>query len=730
MNARPAARLLLTPFPLLALHALPLHAQSDPDPNRELIASFRPGTFTASGEGTDGSLDAFACAAPELCLLLKAAGVEHVVPLLPDFEREDAFAETDSGIVRLTDWSDTYVLGLPTEAALEALLAALVEHPDVAYTEPNGRAAHDALGFPDAAPYAETTPPLPLAMVASLIPNDQQLYRQWTFCTTGFIPSDARFYRQWEFCNNATENQGSGTADADVDATEAWAKETGESWVKIGVVDYGIQVDHPDFAGRVTGDLTRDPHGTAVAGIAAAQGNNGIGVAGMVWNALIINEDFDPATIPDVVAAFRSAVSLGAHVINNSWKLTQAEGYPITLRRAFANAYRLGRTAVASMGNGGGYSLQYPAGYRQGVITVGATLNTDERAPYSSWGDWIDVTAPGGNDPLIVREDAIYTTTISPTYYDYFNGTSAAAPVVSGLAALLISYRADLQDHPDDVEELIERSAEDKGTVGFDTRFGWGRVNAFQALTLLDAPNVLTRATVNGGGTVTSVSAQYDLRIYNPNDNLADGLYLAKRHEVRRTVSIGPYQTTPRAWGRGGGLTVAPTVGWGEETDAGGLRYTYGMPLTEVVSVSALALTLRTYIYEVRDDQGTFYGYYPTPPANAGFAYTVLGVPCQTVCSGSLLADEAAPAFAVERVVPNPVRGAAEVAYVLPEAAEVVLTLHDALGREVVRLPAEPQEAGWHRAALDASGLAAGVYVVRVAAGRHGGTARVTVLRR
>src|SRR5690606_36876834 len=187
------------------------------------------------------------------------------------------------------------------------------------------------------------------------------------------------FPRQWALRNTRTAIQGSGTPGADIRATEAWELETGESWVKIGIVDSGMNNEHPDFTGRVTGDPSASGllayHGTFVAGFAAAQGNNdassltSIGIAGVAWNVGIINKERGSGT-DGAAAAVQSAYGLGAHVTNNSYGLS---AYSVALRKAFADGYRLGRTAVASMGNAGliHNGSGYPALFGQGIIAVG-----------------------------------------------------------------------------------------------------------------------------------------------------------------------------------------------------------------------------------------------------------------------------------------------------------------------------------------------------------------------
>ena len=284
--------------------------------------------------------------------------------------------------VTLSDWENVYLVRLPVSEALKGFITALKNRPEVVYAEPNGLGA-------------------PL-----------------------LIPNDSNFNRQSALKNDGSYLQGNGALGADINATNAWDITTGSSSINIAIIDGGMQTNHPDFTGRVTGDTgDNNSHGTGVAGVAAAQGNNSIGVAGVAWNVGIINEDYGNASDADFINAIHSAMNRGAHIINNSWGLRYPNldwgRYSGSIREAFADAYKMNIVAVAAMGNEYQYGNPkiYPAGFGQGIISVGATTNTDEDTTYSSSGSWIDVSAPGGagsgsSDP----KDDIYTTTPGSSY--------------------------------------------------------------------------------------------------------------------------------------------------------------------------------------------------------------------------------------------------------------------------------------------------------------------------
>ena len=544
------------------------------DPEREVIVMFKSDAVISPANRTAGKPDEFQIPEQGLRQLLLNANVEAISRLMPEFRPEDRYAVSRTGEeVQLTDWTQVYVIRLPLPQAREGFLNALKKRPEVIFAELHGR------GEPD------------------LIPNDQY------------------FNRQWALKNDGTSIQGGGTSGADIKATQAWDITTGSSSINVGIVDNGMQTNHPDFTGRVTGDAGDSaPHGTAVAGVAAAQGDNTIGVAGVAWDVGIINEDYGAASDADLAAAVRSASNRGADVINNSWKLVPVGRYSSAVRLAFADVYKLNRVAVASMGNQyetmGENATQYPAAFGQGIITVGATTNNDIKAIYSSTGSWIDVVAPGGaGSGSSDEKDDIYTTT-SGSSYGYMAGTSFATPVATGIAALLLSYNPNLYN--DDIEQIIRLGVDDIDPLGFDTWYGTGRVNARKALDYLRSPYVLNHKSASGGSTYSSTGT-YTATMYGV-PGLADGVYLVKRYEVRKSVNFGQTYQNTHVWGRGVG-----TNGFSAANP------NYGMGWCDVVSNNNSSATLRTYVYEIWTIAGTYVGWKPTSPSNTSFKYTIMG---------------------------------------------------------------------------------------------------------
>jgi subtilisin family serine protease len=261
-------------------------------------------------------------------------------------------------------------------------------------------------------------------------------------------------------------------------APAAWSRTTGDPATVVAVVDTGLDPFQPDLAGRlvpgydfVDGDA--DPtddngHGTAVAGVAAAAGDNHIGVAGYCWRCRVMPLkvlDADGGGFAsDVARAVVWATDQGARVINASL------GGPLedaSLAAAAQYAQDRGALLVAAAGNDSSSQLDYPAAL-PAVVSVGASNQADALYSFSNQG--AAVAAPGEN-----------TTTALGGGYQQFLGTSSAAPVVSGIAGLLFSLLPG--STPAQVASALEQSAVPIGGVTF------GRVDAERALaSLLPAP--------------------------------------------------------------------------------------------------------------------------------------------------------------------------------------------------------------------------------------------------
>jgi thermitase len=293
------------------------------------------------------------------------------------------------------------------------------------------------------------------------------------------IPNDYYYYLQWGL--------------AKIQAPAAWDETTGASNLIIAIVDTGVDLNHPDLNSKIVpgrdfvndDDIAQDDHGhgTHVAGIAAAETNNGQGVAGVSWGALImpikvLNESGD-GYYSDVAQGVIYACDHDAQIINLS--LGGSE-YSATLADAVEETYENGCLMVAAAGNGYGNGVDYPARYPQ-VMAVAATNQSDVRAGFSDYGPEVEVAAPGVG---------IWSTLWNDTY-GWKDGTSMSTPYVAGLAALLWSVCPGLGNT--EVRSVIQSTAKDLGSAGWDPYYGHGRIDAEKAIEYAGPPPTLTVST-------------------------------------------------------------------------------------------------------------------------------------------------------------------------------------------------------------------------------------------
>ena len=263
----------------------------------------------------------------------------------------------------------------------------------------------------------------------------------------------------------------------EINAPKAWRTTVGNSQVVVAVLDTGIDANHPDLLGKISGgdddDLTDGiGHGTEVAGIIAANTNNSQGIAGIAWKTKIlslrITDDVGQARVSTVATALDEAYNNGAKIVQISLSTNQ---YSKTLQNAISQAQSRGLIVISTAGNTGVQELRYPGAF-SGVIAVGSVDKDKKLESYSTTGEHVSFVAPG---------TSIYTTTTGSNY-NSVSGTSFSAPQVSGAAALVWSLAPDLTS--DEVRDILIRSADDLGDPGKDVKYGYGILNMQKAVEL------------------------------------------------------------------------------------------------------------------------------------------------------------------------------------------------------------------------------------------------------
>jgi subtilisin family serine protease len=308
-------------------------------------------------------------------------------------------------------------------------------------------------------------------------------------------PNDPQYSDQWGLVQ--------------INASAAWEQSTGSSDVVIAVIDAGLDTSHPDLAsqlwenpGEIAGNGQDDDnngcvddlhgwnivddsanlsdstgHGTQVAGVIAAETNNGEGIAGVCWNCHLmvvkVTQSGGVANYSDIAAGVAYAAQKGAEVINLS-----LGGYAdsVTLRTAIEEAAETA-VVIGGAGNDNKTDPFYPAAYDE-VLAVAGTTDSDAKVTTSNYGIWVDVSAPG---------EAIKTTFDGGGYGDA-SGTSMAVPFVSGLAGLLKSKHTDWS--PELVQAHIVNTADDIDDVnpGYEGQLGSGRIDASGSMTKAAEP--------------------------------------------------------------------------------------------------------------------------------------------------------------------------------------------------------------------------------------------------
>jgi thermitase len=298
-----------------------------------------------------------------------------------------------------------------------------------------------------------------------------------------------------------------------IQAPAAWSLSTGSSSVLIAICDTGVSTTHPDLAGALRMDLCFNTangsagdcgpvanHGTAVAGSAAAIGNNALGIAGVAWTAQIApvrvsNLMNGSAYISDMAECIRYSSDVGAQIINLSYQSYSGGTIFQSLLDAATYAESKGALTVVAAGNesSNAVTTQDP----ENILFVGATTSSSAKASFSNFGKYVDVAAPG---------QSIYTTnvgvtcsdanadgvadpgscTVTSNGYTSISGTSFSAPITAGAAAVLKALNP--QATPAELRRALMSTAVDLGAVGEDADFGAGLINLHAAAHAIGTP--------------------------------------------------------------------------------------------------------------------------------------------------------------------------------------------------------------------------------------------------
>ncbi|OYT75672.1 MAG: hypothetical protein CFK49_01985 [Armatimonadetes bacterium JP3_11] len=331
-----------------------------------------------------------------------------------------------------------------------------------------------------------------LETVKTLSQNSEVLYIEPHYIRQYHdVPNDPLFSEQWALRM--------------MNMPAAWDLEKGATGIRIAFIDDNFQTSHPDLVGifdPLSRSFTTDDaagrtdinpegagfsHGTSTVGVAAAVTNNGIGIAGLIWENVkvvglkVTQQPLGPLYTENILKAYQYVIDNAAniHVLNMSYG-----GYFFSPQEndLIQQIYRRGVVPVASAGNDNTSIPSYPASY-ENVVRVSAVGRTGARASYSDYGD-IDLAAPGG-DQQSSQFDGVITTVSTTQLYDYVQGTSYSGPYVAAAVALLLSAgvpRHNINTVEPEAVVILKETADSRGRAVPDPELGYGIIDVEQAL--------------------------------------------------------------------------------------------------------------------------------------------------------------------------------------------------------------------------------------------------------
>lgn len=550
---------------------------------------------------------------------------------------------------------------------------------------------------------------------------------------------------------------------AHINVEEAWQilPEGGYPFIKVGVFDTGLNWTHPDFnyfQNNLYGNKTEgwdfqtsqsiknladggdyQAHGTGVAGIIGAIRNNTIAIKGIaggndslsqnpntgvsIYGLKIIDSQpfmsafnyISDAIISSALYNNNSAIAYdyGLHIQNHSWSMPDSllpwyvDSNLVLLTEAIHYINRLNVTFVASRGNVGKNTQGYPGAVDDDwVLLVGGNAANGNWADsastggyyQSNWGRGVDITAP--SEPATIRSTTTYT--FSTDGITALGMTSAAAPHVSGVVALLMSYYNDSTTTfnynnlaPEDCEQIIQRSASPMANaVPLPNQYcGYGRLNAGKALRLIEKPC----NKISHFGTSHSVPYQISKTVYSsadtivftercqdlssPSNYLPKGKYIVKTYQIDATIthSIPSTDTIKAYWPRPSGSDV-----W-ELFKNKKLR---PRQRDTIISCTNSQAHLRGYIYQVRDTLGTLIGWWPCDTtltcanSNSLFEYSVLTKSCNISITGIHSENNVDSGVSI---YPNPANTSHVIEIESEKVSSLTVDLYDIMGKFIRR---------------------------------------------
>ncbi|MCC6370505.1 MAG: S8 family serine peptidase [Bacteroidia bacterium] len=703
---------------------------------------------------------------------VKAALVEHrlldreahikAIKIFPGIKVEDSTSISRlNETIAIPDFWTALLLVFPNGSSVTQITTLLNTLPSfVSYSEPNF-----------------------LARVYS-VPNDSLFAQQYSLRSNTVYPNaDVNATEAWDVIHNGGKPfVRAGIFDTPINWEHKDFNYNGTNPSSSKVVDGWSYTWNAPVKTMANGGAFGDFHASCVGGIIGAQRNNISGIAGIAGGndstgskgiSLYNPAIFDPGGSPTISVAFAPLTYIADAIFetaldpatntnvanayklnlqNHSWGLEAPLIDPgfanqsITLfKEAIHSVNRLNVTAIAARGNNIGTTLTYPANADDDwVICVSGTgingqfgqMTNVTASPInceltSGWGGDIDLAAPCSGSLITTLSTPNPASTVYPGYQN-FGGTSAAAPHVSGAVGLMMSYMNDTTGNqnyrnlaPEDCEAILQITATDTDSSGYDQLTGFGRLNVGKALKKIQKPyhnllhfgtNNLSPYTISKVLTGSTTTVNTTERFQKPLNSvhIQPGQFKVKAFKITSTVNhnISPQDTIIAYWPR-----PSSSVTWNLFAANGGTNFLTPREKTKIISLNQSTAVLEGYVYQVTDMSNNPLGWWPVDTA---FAQTYYGKWAEysvlvrnysglhTAFNKQSLASENISLF------PNPTNGNQTLEIVADNASNLSIELFDMLGRQIKTVYSGKTDGSRTTITQDVTNLPNSLYIYKI----------------